>query len=160
MYIRYFARTDETGLGRAAAAYCDVLVATGIPVRLVSTRVAELQVDRRGRSSSVWDRHRDLLVTPMNGGFVNVVCGEPPDWTRFHTTGATNALLIAGSNLLPEVPQPVLMEAATLYRLVFAQSEEVADIMERVTGYRPFVATVDELKKAFAASQAAAVGSA
>lgn len=152
MFIRYFARTDESGLGRAAAAYCDALVETKLPVRLVSTRVAEIQLDRQGRSSSVWDRHRQLLVTPMDGGFVNVVCGEPADWLRFHTPAVTNALLLAGENLGAMVPQTTLMEAVTLYRLIFVQSEDVADIMQRVTGFRPSIATPSELRAALAVS--------
>ncbi len=140
MYIRYFARTDESSLGRAAAAYCAVLRNTGLPVRLCSTRVAELQLDRAGKSTSVWDKHRDLLITPMNGSFVNVICGEPADWLRFHTPSVPNALLLAGANVAPEVPQPLLMEALTLYRYVFVQSSELAEIMHRVTGYQPLVA--------------------
>lgn len=139
MFIRYFARTDDSDLGRAAAAYCDALVATGVPVRLVSTRVAELQLDRRGRSSSIWDRHRDLLITPMDARFVNVVCGEPADWERFHTPSVTNAILFAEQNLAPEVPQTELMRAVALYGLAYVASSELANIVERVTCYRPIV---------------------
>lgn len=150
MYIRYFARTDESGLGRAAAAFCDVLVATGIPVRLVSTRVAELQVDKHGNSLSVWDRHRQLLITPMDGRFVNVVCGDPNDWVRFHTPGATNVLLLTGSNLAPEsATQPELMAAVKLYLATFVVDETIADIVERVTGHRPQLASSAELREVF-----------
>lgn len=139
MFIRYFARTDDSDLGRAAADFCDALVATGAPVRLVSTRVAELQLDRRGRSSSVWDRHRDLLITPMDDRFVNVVCGEPADWARFHTPSVTNALLFTEQNLHPDVSQPELMGAIALYGLAYVATSEMANIVERVTGYRPIV---------------------
>jgi len=139
VFIRYFARTDESELGRAAAAYCDALVATGVPVRLVSTRVAELQVDRRGRSSSIWDRHRELLITPMDARFANVVCGEPADWLRFHTPSVRNALLFTEQNLAPEISQPELMSAVALYGLAYVPSSELANIVERVTAYRPIV---------------------
>lgn len=139
MYIRYFARTDDTDLGRAAAAYCDALVATGLPVRLVPAHVAELQLDRRGRSSSSWDRHRNLLITPMDGVFANVVCGEPVDWPRFHTPSANNAILFTEQNLATEVSQPELMDAIALYGLAYAPSSELAGVVERVTGYRPIV---------------------
>lgn len=150
MYIRYFARTDESGLGRAAAAFCDVLVATGIPVRLVSTRVAELQLDRHGNSQSVWDRHRQLLITAMEGRFVNVVCGDPNDWVKFHTPGATNVLFLTGSNLAPEsATQPELMAAVQLYAVSMVTDETIADIVERVTSYRPHVATAAELREVF-----------
>ena len=141
MFIRYFARTDETDLGRVAAAYCEALVASGIPVRLVSTRVAELQLDRRGRSSSLWDKHRDLLLTPMKGAYANVVCGEPADWTRFHTTGIRNILLLAESNLEPEVTQLALMDAVERFDLVLAPTGAIATVVERVTGLRPPVVT-------------------
>jgi hypothetical protein len=139
VFIRYFARTDESDLGQAAAVFCDLLVATGSPVRLVSTRVAELQLDRRGRSSSVWDRHRALLTTPMDGPYCNVVCSESADWARFHTPRVTNAILFTEQNLLPEVPQPVLDEAIATYGLAYVQTSELANVVERVTGYRPIV---------------------
>lgn len=139
MFIRYFARTDETELGRAAAVYCDALVATGLPVRLVSTRVAELQVDRRGRSSSIWDRHRELLITPMDTRFANVVCGDPADWHRFHTPSVQNALLFVEQNLEPEISQPELMDAIALYGLAYVPSSALANAVERITGYRPIV---------------------
>lgn len=139
MFLRYFARTDETEVGRDAAAYCDTLVKTGIPVRLVSARVAELQVDRRGRSSSCWDKHRDLLVTPMDDAFVNVVCGMPDDWVRFHTPGARNVLLLVDANTDPAVPQTILTDAVERYDLVYVPSAELADVVERVTGKRPSV---------------------
>jgi hypothetical protein len=143
VFIRYFARTDDSELGQVAAAYCDALVATGAPVRLVSTRVAELQPDRHGRVTSIWDRHRDLLITPMDGSYVNVVCGTPSDWARFHTRGVTNALLFAPQNL-EEVNDPMgvaldLAGAVALYGLAYATSSEVASIVERATAYRPIV---------------------
>jgi hypothetical protein len=137
VFIRYFARTDESDLGRTAALYCDALVRSGLLVRLVSTRVAELQLDGRGRSTSLWDRHRVLLTTPMAGDYVNVVCGELADWTRFHTTGVKNVLLIAAQNLEPKNSQPELMNAIERYEAVYAPSDALADVVERVTGLRP-----------------------
>jgi hypothetical protein len=143
VYIRYFAHTDDSDLGLVAAAYCDALVATGAPVRVVSTRVAELQFDKRGRSSSAWDRHRDLLITPMTGDYVNVVCGNPTDWARFHTRGVTNALLFASQNMdMVNDSMGVALDltgAVALYGLAYAPSSEVAGIVERVTAYRPIV---------------------
>lgn len=143
VFIRYFARTDDSDLGRDAAAYCDALVATGAPVRVVSTRVAELQFDRRGRSSSVWDRHRDLLITPMVGNYANVVCGDPADWARFHTPSVINALLITSHNLDPVrdplAPSVDLVGAIALYGLAYVASSELANVVERITAYRPIV---------------------
>jgi hypothetical protein len=140
VFIRYFARTDGTDLGRAAAAFCDALVATGIPVRLVSTRVAELQLDRHGRSDSAWDRHRGLLITPMDGSkYANVVCGEPNDWTRFHTpSSVANAVLFTKQNLA-SASESELIGAVALYGLAYVPSSELANVVERVTAYRPIV---------------------
>jgi hypothetical protein len=140
VFIRYFARTDDSDLGRAAAAYCEALVATGVPVRLVSTRVAELQLDRRGRCASPWDRHRDLLITPMDGAYANVVCSEPADWARFHTPGVINALLLTEQNLELKVPfAGSLEESIALYGLAYVPSSELANVVERATAYRPIV---------------------
>jgi hypothetical protein len=138
VFIRYFARTDDSDLGRAAAAYCDALVATGAPVRLVSTRLLNLQPDRAGRVS-LWDRHRSLLITPMDGDYANVVCGEPSDWPRLHTANVTNALLLTEQNLVPEVSQSTLVDAIALYGLAYVSSSELANVVERVTAYRPIV---------------------
>jgi hypothetical protein len=138
VFIRYFARTDDSDLGRDAAAYCDALVATGAPVRVVSTRVAELQLDRRGRSTSVWDRHRDLLITPMTGIYANVVCGEVADWGRFHTTNVTNGLLLTEQNL-ESASEAELADAIALYGLAYVPSSELANVVERITAYRPIV---------------------
>jgi hypothetical protein len=141
VFIRYFARTDDTDLGRVAAEYCDALVGTGIPVRLVSTRVAELQLDARGHYKGAWHRHRQLLITPMDGGFVNVVCGEPRDWTRFHTPSAINVLLLTEQNLAASgASQPELIEAVTLFRVIYAPTNELAEVAYRVTGFDPLVA--------------------
>lgn len=143
MFIRYFARTDDGDIGQAAAAYCDALVATGAPVRVVSTRLAELQYDKRGRCASAWDRHRDLLITPMAGDYVNVVCGDVADWRRFHTSGVINALLLTANNLAqisdPMGPAMTLLAAIVLYGLAYAPTSEVAAAVERATAYRPIV---------------------
>lgn len=142
VFLRYFARTDESDLGRAAATYCDALVDTGMPVRLVSTRAAELQLDGRGRSHSIWDRHRTLLTTPMDGAYVNIVCGELADWDRFYTIGVINALLITEQNMEPKNAQPQLIDAIGRYDLIYAPSSGLATIVERVTGLRPIVVAI------------------
>jgi len=149
VFIRYFACTDnvdESELSRAALVYCDQLVATGMPVRLVSTRVAELQFDMRKRAGDRrgWGRHRNLLVTPMEGACINVVCGEPLDWSRFHTPGAhRNVLLLANPNLAESIPQSVIMAAVAQYSETYVPDGELADVVFRVTNHRPFVASSD-----------------
>lgn len=142
MFIRYFARTDETEIGRAAVAYCKALIATGMPVRLVSAGLAEVQLDERGRSSSIWSPHRDLLTTPMDGDYVNVVCGNVADWGRFHTVGVTNALLLAYANVSAQnAPrfQMALLDAVARYDVVYAPTSDLAGIAEGATGLRPIV---------------------
>jgi hypothetical protein len=153
VFIRYFARTDDSPVGVIGAAYCDALIDTGVPVRLVSARVAELQVDVRGRSLSAWDRHRALLATPMTAKYVNVICGEIIDWQRFYTNGVTNALLIAEPNLEPRNSQDDITEAVLKHELVFAHSTPLADAVERVTGRRPVLVAIGTANAAGALSQ-------
>lgn len=141
MFIRYFARTDETELGRSALAYCGHLVATGIPVRLVPTRAAELQVDAHCRGGGSWGKYRDLLLTPMDGKYINAVCGEPIDWLKFYTPSAhRNVLMLAASSIARAVPRPTLMAAAEKYDAIYALTAELADVVERVTDRRPHIA--------------------
>jgi hypothetical protein len=94
LYIRLFAHLDNSKLGALGIDFCDSLVSTGIPVRLVPARIAELQPNRLGGSVNQWDRHRNLLITPMNGDFVNCVCGTYEEWGRFYTSCVPNFLLI------------------------------------------------------------------
>jgi len=145
VFIRYLARTDETSLGRAAAAYCDALVATGVPVRLVGLSLTQVQVDGRGRCASLWDRHRALLTSPMDDEYINVVCGNVEDWNRCHTTGVVNALLIADENFefwSANNPQPALIDVVEKYDMTFATSSAMANVVERVTARRPIVVPV------------------
>lgn len=144
MFIRYFARTDDSPIGIAAKAYCDALVGIGIPVRLVSTRVAELQTG--GRSSSAWDVHRGLLTTSMKGAYVNVVCGDVADWPHFYTDGVTNALLVVDQNLeQPQAAAPDLsvymhrVACLAWYEVVYANTKLLAGLVERVSGIAPTV---------------------
>lgn len=147
MFIRYFAHVDDSSIGKVGAEYCDALVATGIPVRLVSICLAQLQHDRRGRCSSAWDRHRALLATPMDGDFVNVVCGELADWNRLYTSSRTNVLFVADQNFDPRNSQSGIVEAMAKYDSIFASSAELATVVERVTCRRPIV-LAPEVKRA------------
>jgi hypothetical protein len=97
---------------------------------------------------SLWDRHRNLLITPMDGDYANVVCGEPADWPRFHTTSALNVLLLTEQGLSPVVPQPALIEAVTLYQVVYVPSDELAEVALRVTGFDPLTAHIETPSKA------------
>lgn len=85
MLIRYFAAIDDTPLGKMAMAYCESMVKLGHQVRLISSTVANLQVDARGKGDSEWGKFRRLLLTNLNGSYVNVVCTEPEYWGRLYT---------------------------------------------------------------------------
>jgi hypothetical protein len=117
-YIRLFAHTDETKLGILGADFCDALVSTGIAVRLVPARIAELQPDRRGNVSTIWDRHRSLLITPMKGELVNMVCGTFEEWGRFYTTGVQNYVLVDETihSKTDDLTQAQIEKYASIYR--------------------------------------------
>lgn len=132
MFLRYFACTDESPLGYTAAKYCDALVDTGLPVRLVPTRVAELQQGPQ-ESPSLWERHRGLLVTPMDGKFINLVCAEVADWARCYTLGVTNALLLSAFNFGDSMSSELIVK----YEFVYSPSRFVCGLTDKLTGVVP-----------------------
>lgn len=71
-FIRYLATTDDRyPIGALALEYLKGLLRIA-PVRLGSMT---------GGLSGRWEAYAQLLVTPMEGDFVNVVCCEPSRWT-------------------------------------------------------------------------------
>lgn len=133
MYVRYIAHTDETNLGLAALAYCDHLLATELPVRLVCTRASEFHV------GASWSRHARLLITPMIGNFVNAVCADLASWERCFTPGVKNVLLLASAHLTPAA-MGSLNVAVRQYDATYALTREAADAVERAIGLRPLLA--------------------
>lgn len=69
-FIRYFADTSDTPLGRAALEYCKSLCRIA-PVRVVSLS---------GGFYGPWLRYTELGFTPMDGTYVNAVCCHPSKW--------------------------------------------------------------------------------
>jgi hypothetical protein len=128
VYIRYFARTDDSDLGLAALAYCDLLVATGLPVLLVTTRYADLH------PQSGWSRHGRLVLTPMTGVCVNAVCGDVSDWHRCYTPGMRNLLLLASAHWTPAASAAAITSAIDLYGEAFALDTTAARSLEFATG--------------------------
>lgn len=134
MFIRYFALVDGSDLSSVAASYCSELVDTGVAVRLVSTRLADLREDddrslttrENAGTANLWRQHSGLLSTPMTGGFMNVVCGHTDDWARYWTSGVTNILLVTPQNVRGDAPQPSVITAVSKYDLVFARDNETA----------------------------------
>jgi hypothetical protein len=72
-YIRYFAETSDTPLGRAALGFCKSLLRVAA-VKLVSIPggLSALQGE--------WQQFDELLLTPTEGSYVNVVCTHPSRW--------------------------------------------------------------------------------
>jgi len=95
MFVRYFCPTDDSELGRHARARLEAMLEIGLPVRLISNRAAQVQPARGSQRASSWARHASLLVTPMVGGYWNVVTGLPNDWKRLHTPSARANILFA-----------------------------------------------------------------
>lgn len=119
MFIRYFASTDlheSTELGAAALAWTSFMLALDVPIRLVSARVTYVDL---GTKSS-WKAHRDLLLTPMEGPFVNVVCAEPEHWGRLWTANRRNVLL---ANSWPHVVDNIILKAARCYDALVVPAE-------------------------------------
>lgn len=132
-------------MGQQAALYCGALVRTQLPVRLVPTRFADFRNDDWQLAFNPWDPYRSLLLTELIDDYINVVCGQPHDWQRFHTSNKRNVLMLVEENL-SSMDEPALMELceATLrYDIVCAPSERLAQLVEQHTGRRPVIVPYD-----------------
>ncbi len=69
-FIRYFATTNDTPVGKAALAYLSSLLRIA-PVRVVS---------KSGQLEGQWRRFEQLIMTPMAGTCVSCVCTPPSQW--------------------------------------------------------------------------------
>lgn len=70
-FIRYLAATDSSPIGMLALGYLSGLL------RIAPVRVGSMTGGLSGR----WEHYAQLLATPMDGDFVNVVCCAPERWT-------------------------------------------------------------------------------
>ncbi len=70
-YIRYLAATDHGALGRLALEYLKAFLKLRLSVRVGSVT---------GGLIGAWEHYSQLLATPMDGPFVNVVCCHPSRW--------------------------------------------------------------------------------
>lgn len=70
-WIRYFACTDDSPVGRVALTYLKALC------RISRVRLCPLEVPMSQR----WNAYAALALTPMNGPYVNVVCAARSQWT-------------------------------------------------------------------------------
>lgn len=69
-FIRYFAVTNDSPIGRAALGYLTPLLRIA-PVRVVS---------KSGQLEGAWRRFEPLILTPMQGLCVSCVCTPPASW--------------------------------------------------------------------------------
>jgi hypothetical protein len=145
-FIRLFAHTDDTPLGVSGAAFCGMLMACNVPLRLVPLRVAELQYDFSGRCDSVWDRYRSLLITPMTGIYANAVCGSPHDFRGMHTSGVANWALLAKEHLAFDAQE--LAACIEKYDACFAATAESASSLSKALGraVRPWDGSIVAVK--------------
>lgn len=70
-YIRYLASTDDSDIGRLALDYLRAFLRLGLSVRVCSVS---------GGAFGMWEHYSPMLVTPVVGAFVNVVCCDPNRW--------------------------------------------------------------------------------
>lgn len=70
-FIRYLAATDERATGRLALEYLKAFLRLRLSVRVGSVT---------GGLIGAWEHYSQLLATPMDGPFVNVVCCDPNRW--------------------------------------------------------------------------------
>jgi hypothetical protein len=70
-WIRYFACTDDSPVGRVALSYLKALC------RVARVRLCPLEVPIGPR----WEPYAKLALTPMHGPYVNVVCAARSQWT-------------------------------------------------------------------------------
>jgi hypothetical protein len=70
-FIRYLAATDSSPIGMLALGYLSGFL------RIAPVRVGSMTGGMTGR----WEHYAQLLATPMDGDFVNVVCCAPERWT-------------------------------------------------------------------------------
>jgi hypothetical protein len=80
--IRFFASIDASPAGIIALAHMDALREVcrpaGMPIRLLSASFANL--DEKTRDAKIWARHQDLIGTPIEKTYVNIVCTTPDKW--------------------------------------------------------------------------------
>lgn len=70
-WIRYFACTDDSPVGRVALMYLKALC------RISRVRLCPLEVPIGAR----WEPYARLALTPMSGPYINVVCAARSQWT-------------------------------------------------------------------------------
>lgn len=153
--VRYWCSIDDTPLGKTSLAYADTFAGMGFPVRLIATQMGALA--QQTMPGKPWERHRGAFLTPVNGTFVNVVCGRPDDWKRLYTVGVKNVLIATSEPPTPEqtanpLAVPVIgrhgemlevaklgdveiaREVALKYQVIIVPTEEISSAWKAIGG--------------------------
>jgi hypothetical protein len=141
LYVRYYAATDASAIGRAALEYLKSLLRIA-PVRVLSIT--------GGAPSGPWEGFSSVLATPIGPTFVNVVCCDPSRWAwtqkveipnvqdgkvvstekaerhvELYTQGCRNVLLVASS-----AHHADQVRAAARYEAIVASEHQIAARLE------------------------------
>jgi len=122
VFLRYFCRVNDPGpFGTLSLAYYEALRATTIPIRVLATNLASLNV-----SESRWAP--EDLVRPVPKEYLNVVCGDNGELLRLHTIGTPNVAITASWN---GIPTELELASLRLYDAVICPTpEETAIYLE------------------------------
>lgn len=129
--IRFFCSADSSALGLLALAYTDAMVALGFTVRIVARHFAAFERIREGSAAVGWQRHQNLLITPIDGkNYTNVVCGDESDHKRLWTAGVKNVLVTA----FRPPPDAEDCRASVKYHTIVVPTRDLATSWESVGG--------------------------
>ena len=129
MLIRIFCPIDTSRLSNFALSHLQARLAAGERVLLLATGAFPMTL-------AGWQKHVGLTMTPMEGVFENVVCGQPRDWLRLHTPmAATNTLLALAPPAEQTIPgmviQPSRRRGEPKKERVVGESSTVAEVAAR-----------------------------
>lgn len=143
--VRYWCSIDDTPQGRTSLAYADAFAGMGLTVRIIATRMGALaEQTEPGRP---WSRHRGAFLTPLLGGYINVVCGDPSDWKRLYTVGVKNVLITGDpppeALAAPALRVPIVNRAGQTEELAKLEDDELA--REVALKYQVIIVPTEEI---------------
>ncbi len=138
--IRFFCYVTEEGVGAwsdLAFEYVEGFVAYGQTVRVIPIGTADFSEESR------WFPYQDLFMTPVDTGYINVVCAGPNDLRTLHTIDVTN-VAITKSN-----PFPHDAEIYEQYDCIIVPDETSAEFFKQLDVTAVEVIPPDQLKRCF-----------
>lgn len=159
-FIRYFASIDNSYAGAIALAHLDALrEVTDKPIKLIGVGGA---VQFSALSFSGWKRHADLIGTPIEKEYINVVCTESMRWATLYTnkivrpsrsaleyaSGCLKNILIQTETLTPGLVATVERYDITLNQENVRIAAEAKSPSDREVAYRRV--NVEKLRAAVA----------